>query len=192
MSCFGVGLSLCLFIRSLSLCLIPFPWGKNKVSDPSAGCCYQSVVMVRCLFLNAAESSDSGCPVSEPCSLLPSLLPYFWQWPITHLLAALLPFVYWWFMWVWLLSSPLLLTFSNPCPLCCALVFISIVYLFYLFIYFLGRISLFWEAVLVYPRSGWGILCDTWLSPVWSVEGLPRTFGASSICVPATFSLSVS
>jgi hypothetical protein len=85
---------LCLFTRVLCLCLAPFPWGKCKVSDPSAGCHCQPVVMVCCLFLNAIEPSDCGCPGSEPCSLLPLLLPEFRQWPITHLLVALLLCVY--------------------------------------------------------------------------------------------------
>jgi hypothetical protein len=78
--------------------------------------------MVHCLFLNAAEPSDCGCPGSEPCSLPPSVLPYFRQWPSSHLftdgsckLGSLLP--------------PLLpCTFSNPCHLRCALVFSSIAY----------------------------------------------------------------
>jgi hypothetical protein len=57
----------------------PFLGGKAKVSDLSAGCHGQHVVMVCCLFLNAAEPFDSGCPGSEPCSFLPLLLPYFRQ-----------------------------------------------------------------------------------------------------------------
>jgi hypothetical protein len=62
----------------------PFPQGKGKVSDPSAGCHCQCIVMVHCLFLNAAEPSDSGCPGSEPCSLPPLLLPTCWR-PSCHL-----------------------------------------------------------------------------------------------------------
>jgi hypothetical protein len=77
LSCFAVGLSLSLFTRGLCLCLTPFPWGKGKVSDPSAGCHYQHVVMISCLFLNVAELFNCGCPGTEPCSLLPLLLPYF-------------------------------------------------------------------------------------------------------------------
>jgi hypothetical protein len=34
--------------------------------------------------------------------------------------------------------------------------------------------------VLLYPRGGWGIPCDTWGSPVWSAEGLSSIFGAGS------------
>jgi hypothetical protein len=83
LSCFGVGLSLCLFTRVLCLCLAPFPWSKGKVSDLAASCHCHHVVMVCCLFLNTAEPSDCVCPGTEYYSLLPSLLPYFKQWPIT-------------------------------------------------------------------------------------------------------------
>jgi hypothetical protein len=83
----------------------PFP-GEGKVSDPPADYHYQHVVMVCYLFLNAEELSDCGCPGTEPCSLLPLLLPYCRQQPITLLLSALLPFVYGWFAQVQLLATP--------------------------------------------------------------------------------------
>jgi hypothetical protein len=113
---------LCACLLGVCVCLTLFLWGKGKFSDQSAGCHCQHAVMDCCLFLNAAEPSDCGCPGSEPCSLPPSVLPYFRQWPSSHLftdgsckLGSLLP--------------PLLpCTFSNPCHLRCALVFSSIAY----------------------------------------------------------------
>jgi hypothetical protein len=82
----------------------PFPGARAS----SAIC--QLVVMACCLFLNAAELSDSGCPESEPCSLLPLLLSYFRQHPVTCL-----PFVYWCeFSSLPLLPS--LLHFQQPLP----------------------------------------------------------------------------
>jgi hypothetical protein len=177
LSCFEVGLSLHLFTRGLCLCLAPFPWekGKGKVSDLSAGC--QHVVVVCCLFLNAAEPSDCGCPGTEPCSLPPLLLLYFRQGlspthcrPSCHLFTdgsrefSSLPLPLLW------------CAFSNPCPLCCVLVFSSVVHCSDLFLVFFfcrgAEISLSRGVVLVYPRGGGGILCEAWHSPVWSAEGL--------------------
>jgi hypothetical protein len=151
LSCFGVGLSLCLFTMGLCLCLTPFPWDKGKVSDPSASCCCQHIVIVHCLFFNAAEPFDSGCSGSELCSLLTSFLPYFRQLPITCLLAA--PAIC--LLMVLMSSAPcpfplFLCTFSNPHPLHCVLVFISLVYSVFLQV----RISLSRGVVLFYPRGG--------------------------------------
>jgi hypothetical protein len=73
-------------------------------------------------------------------------------------------------------SSLLWCTFSNFCPLCCVLVFSSVVYS--VFGFFVRGISLSRGVVLVYPRGGWGMLHNAWLSPVWCAEGLPNMFGA--------------
>jgi hypothetical protein len=70
-----------------------------------------------------------------------------------------------------LCPSPLLwCAFSNPCPLHCALLFYSIVYS----VFFLQSVQ---GVMLVYPRGGWGIPCDAWLSSVWSAKGFPSIFG---------------
>jgi hypothetical protein len=133
--------------------------------------------MVCSLFLNTAEPSDSGSPRSESCVVChlrsfptsgSSLSPTCW-WPSCCLFTDgsqefnSLP-------------HPLLCcTFSNSRPLHCALVFSSFVYsVFFFFVLFLQEgTSLFMRVVLVYPRGGWGIPHETWLSPVWSAEGPP-------------------
>jgi hypothetical protein len=135
--------------------------------------------MVCCLFLNTAELSESECPGSESCSLPPFLL--LCQLPTVGPPAVCLltvpassaasPSPFHW------------CAFSNHCSLSFVLVFSSVVYLvFWVFFFFfaVGGFSLSMGVVLVYPRGGWGILCDNWLSSVWSAKGLLSTFGAGS------------
>jgi hypothetical protein len=93
-------------------------------------------------------------------------------WPSCHLFtdgshASLPPCPYTLLQWA----------FSHPCPLHCALVFSSIVFQFSFFLQ-VGGISLSRGFVLVYPRVGWGIPCNAWLSLIWSSNGLPSPFGA--------------
>jgi hypothetical protein len=56
---------------------------------PLSVCCDGSLFVP-----HTAVPSDCGCPGSEPYSLLPLLLLYFRQWPITSLLVDVLLFVY--------------------------------------------------------------------------------------------------
>jgi hypothetical protein len=127
--------------------------------------------------------SDNWCPGSEPCSLPPLLLPYFRQgvsptcW---HLSCCLFTDGSCDFSSLLLPPSPVL--FQQPFSplLCTSFQFCSLFSFFCLFVCFWrGESVCSGGIILVYPRGGWGIPCDIWLSPVWSAKVFPSMFGVS-------------
>jgi hypothetical protein len=96
-----------------------------------APCC-QHVVMVCCLLFNFAKLFDFGCcSLTQEMSFVDHYLPYFRQWLITHPLLACLPF-----QPLFTESScgdqllalpPFSSVLSASCPLCCVLVFSSLI-----------------------------------------------------------------
>jgi hypothetical protein len=178
LSCFSVGFLLCWFTGGLFVCFTPFLWG--KISDPPPRPLCLRVVMIDCLFFNFAEPFGFGCSsLIQEMTFIDHYLPYFRQWLITYPLC---------------LFSVCLLTFqwrSSPCfspsspmcfqssqPLCCVLVFSSliIVQLFFFFFFFVvGSVNLLRGLWWFIPVVARGILCDAWSSPVC----IPSRFGAS-------------
>jgi hypothetical protein len=64
---------------------------------------------------------------------------------------------------------------QSSCLLYCVLVFSSL-FIVHFFFFLQGGAQSAKGTMLVYPRGGWGIPCDTWHSPVWSAKCLSSRF----------------
>jgi hypothetical protein len=124
-----------------------------------------------CLTVGAQGLSTVVCCLHSFPTLGSCLSPTCW-WPSCHLFTdgscefVSLP----------LLPSPVCFQQPPPPLLCTSFQF----HCLFSFFFLQGGISLSSGALLVYPRGGWEILHDTWLSPVWSAEVLLSMFGACS------------
>jgi hypothetical protein len=136
------------------------------------------------VFFNFTEPVGfECCSLTQEMSFLDSYLPYFRQWLITCQLLAFLPFqsfVYWSSYGDQLLASPPSpVHFQSSRPLYCVLVFSFLFLVQFFFFFFFGRgVSLSRALCWFIIGVAWGILHDTWPSPVRSAECLPSRFGA--------------